>query len=275
MTTRDPPLILPISQNREMAVPLMGQHNLFAPRVGTKYPSLVNGYDIAFSCEADRGGTFYCKTDKFGRPIRATEWLLTHIANHLGIPTAECSEIYDPETNELVFGSRHALGAAAPAEAKAFLMQPQRNELGQPSAWPGAFLSGLYAYDLFTDNHDRGLNNFLLQQEGFTRRLIAFDFASADLAALAGRNFPVATSTTVKIGKLLRTQHGFFRQSAFEMVDRIAAIPAETIGSFLGSMPDDWMSRGQREGIYELWSKKRLGGRLTALRTGLADESLL
>lgn len=275
MTTRDTPIFLPLTQNREMVAWSMNQPQLFPLRVSTKYPSLVNSADLSFSCEADRGETFYCKSDKDGRIIRATEWLLTFLANHLGIPTAECAALIDPESGDRVFGSRQVLGAAAPAEAKAYLMQPQKNELGQPSAWPGAFLSGLYAFDLFVGNPDRGLNNFLLQREGLNRRLIAFDFASARLDILSGRNFPVATCPTVKIGKLLRSQHGIFRQSAFEMIDRIAATPAETIEAFLGSMPDDWLNRGQREGIHELWSKKRLGGRLTALRTGLADESLL
>jgi hypothetical protein len=59
------------------------------------------------------------------------------------------------------------------------------------------------------------------------------------------------------------------------MIDRLAAVPAETIAGFLNQMPGDWMSTEQREGISGLWSGNRIGGRLVALRTGIADESLL
>lgn len=59
------------------------------------------------------------------------------------------------------------------------------------------------------------------------------------------------------------------------MVDRLAAIPAETITRFLSLMPDDWMSAEQKESICELWSKHQIASRLAALRSGLGDESLL
>ena len=249
--------------------------SLFPLRISTIYPDLVNGADISFSCEADRGGTYYCKGDKGRRLIRATEWFCTHLAAHLGIPTPECAILEHPRTSETFFGSQQLSSLASDVELSTFLRNPQRGELGQPAEWPGAYLSGLYAFDLFVSNPDRGMNNFLLNREGLTRRLCVFDFASVDITVLAGMNFPVASDATVHIGRFLRDRHGFFRQAAFEMIDRLSAVPAETIAGFLKRMPGDWMHAEQREGICELWSGKRLGGRLAALRTGIADESLL
>ncbi len=155
------------------------------------------------------------------------------------------------------------------------LDDPPAGELGQPSSWPGAYLSQLYAFDLFAGNWDRSIQNFLLQNEGFTRRLCVFDFASCSLEGLAAIKFPVASDPTVRIGKFLRLRHGFFPKAAIEMIDRLAAIPAETITRFLSLMPDDWMSAEQKESICELWSKHQIASRLAALRSGLGDESLL
>ena len=276
MTEKHSPSILPISGRREIVTPSMSaQASLYPLRVSTIYPGGVNGADILYCCEVDKGGTFYCKADKDGRLIRATEWLCTHLAAHLNIVTAECAAIEDPHSGDTLFGSRQILSPASDFEAAKFLNTPQLGELGQPSEWPGAYLSGLYALDMFLNNPDRGKQNFFLQREGLRQRLFAFDFASARLDNLAGKNFPIASSATVGIGRFLRRKHGFFQRSAFEMIDRIAVIPAETIATFLGSMPKDWMSSEQREGICELWSGKRIGGRLMALRTGIADESLL
>lgn len=257
------------------SVVLTQQPSLFPLRVGTPYPTLVNGADIAFSCEAQSGGTYFCKRDKDGRHIRAAEWFFTHVARYLGIVTPECAILEDGNAQDTVFGSLQVIGEVAGFEAHQFLTTPSLGELGQPSEWPGAYLSGLYVIDLFIGNIDRSLKNFFVLQEGSNRRLCAYDFASANLAGLATRQFPVATCHTIQVGRFLRFRHSFFDRAANDMIDRIAAIPSEVIASFLKQMPGDWMSLKQREGICELWSARRFGGRLMALRTGIADGSLL
>ncbi len=254
---------------------MSAQPHLFPLRASTIYPGKPNGGDILFHCESDKGGTYYCKGDHSGRLIRATEWLLTHLAQHVGFATPECAVIEREHLGETFFGSRQVASPASSIELHAFLMTPQKNELGQPSSWPGAYLSQLYAFDLFVGNRDRSLTNFLLQKEGFTNRLCAFDFASANLLDMSDIKFSVASDITVGIGRLLRLRHGFFPKSAIETIDRIAAVPAETIAGFLRQMPSDWMSAEQKESICELWSKHRIASRLAALRSGLSDESLL
>lgn len=253
----------------------MEQDSLFPLRISTTYPEQVNGKHIRFSCQTDRGGLYYCKADADGRPIRVREWLFTNLARHVGIVTPECAVLERPETGETFFGSLQVASPAGPFEVQSFLSATQRDELGQPSGWLGSYLSGLCAYDLFCANPDRGFGNFLLSNEGFTKRLCAFDFGSASLRALRTTNFPVAPDATVRIGRVLRHRHGFFPRSAIEMVDRLAAVPEETIAGLLKHMPDDWMTAEDRGSIAGLWSRNRLGERLSALRSGIADESLL
>ena len=263
------------SRRRSLPSDMAQQPSLYPLRIGTRYPPLVNGADISFCCEAELGGTYFCKNDKDQRPIRATEWLFTHLARQVDLVTPECAVLEDPVSGETVFGSLNVKGAASPFEAKVFLGTPLKGDFGQPSEWPGRYLSGLYVFDLFVGNIDRSLEDFFILQDGYNRQLCSFDFASAELGVLSSRKFPVATTATIKVGRFLRSRHRFFDRAANEMVDRIAAVPADVIASILKPMPEDWLGKKQREDICELWSEKRFGGRLLALRTGIADESLL
>jgi hypothetical protein len=264
-----------IGKSWNVPVSMTAQQNLLNVRIGTRYPDPPPGADVLFFCEADQGGTYYCKGDKDGRPIRATEWLFTHLAQHLNLVTPEAAIMEDGDTGETFFGSLHANSVAADWALQSFLDSPQKNELDQPSSWPGAYLSGLYAFDLFSGNWDRSRRNFILQKEGFSSRLCAFDFASASLQNLSTTKFPVATDPTVGIGRFLRHRHGFFVRSAIEMINLIAAVPAETIAGILGPMPDDWMGVEQRKNVCELWSAGRIERRIAALRSGITDGSLL
>ncbi len=253
---------------------MSAQPSLFPLRINARLPNLANGADLSFNAYTNEG-LAYCKEDKDGRQIRATEFLFSSLANHLGIPTPNFRVIEDADTGSTAFGSMMPDSPAAETDTARFLSTAQTGELGQPSEWPGAYLSALYAFDLFAGNDDRCLKNFMLVQEGMNRRLCAFDFAAAKLNGLDGMQFPSASSSTVRYGRFIRNVHGIFVPQANEMIDRIASIPSETIAGFLKQMPIDWMSASQREKTCEIWSARRLGGRLLALRTGIADGTLL
>lgn len=80
---------------------------------------------------------------------------------------------------------------------------------------------------------------------------------------------------TMRHGRLLRSKHGFFVESALEMIDRIEAIPRGLIEGILRGMPDDWMAGAQRNDIVDAWSDKKIAVRLSALRAGIKDGSLI
>jgi hypothetical protein len=173
---------------------MAGQPSLFPLRITTIYPGGVNGADIRYMCETDHGGPYYCKGDKDGRLVRATEWFFTQLARHLNITTPDCAILEDPQSAETLFGSLQVTSTASLFEVRRFLSASRTGELGQPSEWPGAYLSALYAIDLFFGNGDRDYHNFLLQQEGLSRRLCAFDFAAGNIHGLARKNFQVSAS---------------------------------------------------------------------------------
>lgn len=244
---------------------------LFNKRVSTRFPA-PNGADISFSCFADTGEIYFCKADRDGRAIRATEWFFTRLANHVGIATPQCSVMEDPESGETYFGSRSVGSTHSMLRVRAFLLRAKTDELGRQSEWLGHYLAGLYAFDLFACNPDRQLSNFLLEDN--TRRLLAFDFASAHLSRLATTQFPIEGTPTLQVGRVLRKTHGFDAAFALEMVDRLAAVPSSLVESILGEIPGEWITSAQSEVVYEAWSD-RDQSRLSALRAGLKGGSLL
>ncbi len=230
------------------------QPSLFPKRVSTRYPLQPAGADIAFVCEVSEGGTYYCKDDTRGRPVRMTDWICTQLANHLGIATADCAIVED-ESGNTYFGSLQDRSTALRFSADDYLRRPQKGELGQPLEWLGRYLSRLYVLDLFIDNPDRDMPNFVLQAEGRALRLCAIDFAAANLLSLPSVQFPIAHGRTLPVGKLLRHLHDFFEESALEMIDRIAAVPQGIFAGFFSQIPADWASETQRDGIIGSWQE--------------------
>jgi hypothetical protein len=244
---------------------------LLPQRVSTIHSILPGGQDITLVCTTKEGGVFYCKDDKPNRHIRATEMLITRLAGHVNIATPYCS-VVEREDGSTLFGSLGNESTADELQVRDFLSRPETNEFGGPSPWLGRKLAALYVFDLFWGNPDRSLRNFILEHD--TRRLCAYDFAEVRLADLSHHRFPVENGNTIFVGRFLRHVHGFEPAYAFEMIDRLDAIPVEAIQTILSEMPNEWLPTDQREGLCEVWIKQR-SMRLSFLKAGLTDGSLL
>lgn len=231
---------------------------------------VVNGADIAFFCLTS-DGIFYCKEDKDGRRIRATEMVCTRLAGHVGILTPHCAVI-ENEFGETFFGSLSSSSPAGQFEVKAALTAKQTSEIGSPDPWLRSYLSGIYALDLALANPDRSFCNFLM--DASDRQLRAFDFASADLKSIAVDRFSIEGTNTLSVGRVLRSIHGFDLEAALEMIKRLEATPGKVVRRFLNELPEDWLSKGEGESLCDNW-ENRLGARLAALSAGLRDGSLL
>jgi hypothetical protein len=225
---------------------------------------------LAFGCIADDGAYYYCKIDTDNHPARAADWFGTRFASHLGLPTAQCAIIEDAEDGMEYFGSRLVPSLADRIAVGDFLLRPHNNELGQPGSWPGQFLSMLDALDRFLDNPDRGSDNFVLTRDGPQTNLCPIDLASARLFDCTTDGFPVERERTIFVGKQYRRIHGRHTESAMEMLDRIAAVPAATVLNFLNEMPDTWLNARQRGNFYDFWTDGRKEQRLKNLRSALS-----
>ena len=253
-----------------------GQAEMFPREINALLPFQPQGQHIEFA--ADVGGyTYYCKGDKNGCPLRATEWLASSLAMHLKIPVPDFAPIRNPMNGDVLFGSKGVWGTASPFEAATFLTTPpnQDKAMGDAYPWLSPYLSRLYVYDLFMGNPDRQLCNFLLVQDSGVKQLLAYDFASAKLDSLGITNFSIAETQTLQVGRSLRKLRAFNHASAIEMIDLIEAVPASMVHSFFATMPSDWLTDDDRGEICGFWSNGRVGERLAALRNGISDESLL
>lgn len=210
------------------------------------------------------GDVYYCKADRYGTAVCATEWFYTHLAAHLGIAVPDCARIHNPENDELLFGSKETFGTADRFEAQTLLLtSPNRDPaIGDPYPWLGSYLSRLYAFDLLIGNPDRQLVNYLLVNEGRGRRLLAYDFASSQLEFGSAANFEVADSKTMFVGRQLRKLRAFDLESAFELLDRVKAVPLSEVEGILRSIPQEWISDEFRGRVHEQWQKGSCGTEL-------------
>lgn len=248
------------------------QRPLFNRRISTLLPGQPNGRHIGFRCIADDGQFYYCKDDQDGLPIRASEWICTGLAEHLGIATA-ARAIIENDLGQTFFGSRSPKSLADEAEVSRILSSPAKGELGDPHPWLGQYLARLRAYDLFVDNPDRSVRNFVLDRDGSFQRLCAIDFASARLLKLPVSQFPVASEATICVGNVLQKMHGPHWDSAREMIDRIAAVPWAVVDGILRELPEEWLPQDQRGLLNEYWSGDPFRARIAQLRKTLSDGS--
>lgn len=250
---RESPLALSTGRGRQRVGFDPAEPMLIPHRITGRFPP-PNGADVAFySLTAE--GTFYCKEDKDGRPIRATEMLCTRLAGHSGILTPHCAVMED-DNGETYFGSLSPLSPAGTFEVRSALMTKATSELGSPDPWLGSYLSSLYALDLALANPDRSIANFLM--DAADRQLRAFDFASADLKKLATDRFSIEGTNTLSVGRVLRLKHGFDLDAALEMVKRLEATPVKVFRRFLGELPSGWMAQNEGDVLCDNW-ENRLG----------------
>lgn len=246
------------------------QPSLIPTRFQTIYAQQPQGKNAAFLCEAAEGGTYYCKHDLNNRPTRATEWFSHGLARALRITVPE-SRVMENANGHTFFGSRSLISNAGDFEVRDYLSRKQRNELGGASNWLGQYLSRIYVLDMFLNNPDRTVNNFLLGEN--LTRLCAIDFADSRLEDITSDRFPVATSNTVRHMRLIDTVHGFSLDMALEMIENIQAIPVSVIDGIIRGMPNDWILDYQIRQIHDAWAEGKIKFRLSALRSGLNDGS--
>jgi len=99
----------------------LSQSQLFPVRIGAKLPEFPIGKDLAFRCFSDVGDFYYAKEDKDGRPIRATEWIATKVADALGLSVAEAVVLEDKD-GQTYFGSLQPASLADDTECSRFLL---------------------------------------------------------------------------------------------------------------------------------------------------------
>jgi hypothetical protein len=224
--------------------------------------------------EADDHHMYYIKGDAHGRPVRASEWICTHISEAVGIgaPTPSAIEKND---GAVVFGSRRISGVADSAITVSYLSTPTALNVGIPVSGLTPILSSIYALDMFINNDDRHLGNYLTVDDKGTRRLYAFDFSRALFWQWPWNGFPQQGANTRRWGRMLQGLHGFDQNSAFGTLDRLSDLAPNTIEGFINAMPSDWLSAAIRAEFIDWWTSSAKKVRIAELRAGISNGTLL
>lgn len=246
---------------------------LFPRKTNFEFPA-PEGKDIFSLVEADNGKKYYLKADVGDTPVRASEWLAYRLAGTVGVPVPRCDFI-QTLSGDIAFGSEALDGASRRAETVLFLEGRTINELGVPNPGLQASLSAIHALDLFLNNVDRHMGNFLIVPDGEDRRLYAMDFARSFFWRWPWDGFPKPDDLTSEAWTELRERHGFDLSAALAIVNRLGIISASDVEGLLAHMPAHWLSNSLQS---ELLAYCRGGGwaaRVASLREGLGNGSIV
>jgi hypothetical protein len=84
-------------------------------------------------------------------------------------------------------------------------------------------------------------------------------------------DFPDSATETLAVARQLRQVHGFFEDSALQMLESIAAVPPTVVASFFRELPTEWIDAYEMGRIVDLWAGEGLGMRINLLREGLMN----
>lgn len=261
----------PIAVDVHLPVP-QRQHPLFARKAQMEFPPSTHSADALGEVEADDTFRYHVKGDANGSPVRASEWISTHLAEEVGI-TAPAPMVIEMLDGSTTFGSRRIAGAADALHTRAYLLSP--SNAGVPVTGLTPLLSAIYAFDMFIFNDDRHFGNYLSVDDMGKRRLYTFDFSRAFFWQWPWSGFPPPHCNTRFCGAILRQVHGFDPAAAQATLDRLSAVPADHLDGLFRRMPQGWISDSLRDQMLAWWRSPAKGARLDALKGGLTDGTAL
>ena len=250
----------------------VGQLGLFPRRTLTEFRPTRSTADCVAEAEVDDGLFYYLKIDKPRKAVRASEWLSTQLAEDVNIaaPPKALVQMFD---GTVVFGSRRIANVASEVTTTRYLLQSTLKE-GEVSGL-ARILSSIYVFDLFMNNDDRHLGNYLTVEDGDVRRLYAFDYSRSAFWDWPWNGYPGPGSNTRNSARLLRRCHGFDMQAADGVLERLSHISTEKILSVLSEMPADWLDAAMRQSFLVMWDGQGRSDRLETIRKGVVDGWLL
>lgn len=192
-----------------------------------------NGADIYMSVEADNGVQYHLKLDRAERWTRASEWLCYRLAQLVGVPVPRCEPIRTFD-NDVAFGSENIGSVFRQIETYRLLNAFSLNEVGQCTTGIQLPLSVIHTFDMFVNNVDRHLGNFVsIEKDGFLE-LLAIDFSRAFFWRWPFDGFMSANEPTREVWVGLRERHGFDRDAALSLTNRLASVTAAQVDGILG-----------------------------------------
>lgn len=227
--------------------------------------------DCSQVCRCDDGSDYAVKDDMTVAEVPHSEWFCTHLGELVGLASPPCKVVN--VQGKPCFGSRWETGHSA----KDWWVRAKAGVIDFASLAPT--LSRIYAFDLFVNNVDRHLTNYIVREQHFGTALLAFDYSRAWL--VNGMPPPIlpmdGSHKTVMVIKALRSLFGefFVEDEASHVLDRLESISSSNIDAIISAHPKEWLTEKQHHAIIAWWKSEVRTSRISDIRKGVKDGSYL
>lgn len=211
--------------------------------------------------QGDDGLTYILKRVGDDHPLSpASEYVCTRLAQQIQLPVCPCHVAQLPG-GEMVFASREEGGILDATDAFRLLTT-------QLAAF-APMLSRWFAFDLFTHNEDRHLNNFIFRAGGMGHVLLGIDFGRALLAAdWPSTRPPLPACNTTHVQQVLHADVPYPAAQALDTIARLGTVDDAWLAGVIREIPDAWLDAKVRRMLTRWWHRHR-HKRLNLLRRHL------
>lgn len=241
-------------------------------------PSKLGSADLKEVCRCDDGSDYAIKKNEphphRSRSIARTahnEFFCYRLGHIVGIASPN-HHIVEINTGQLVFGSRFESGLQDKWWDDVIHGKIPQNEI-MPT------LARIYAFDLFVHNVDRHANNLIVRKQHFGYSAIAFDYSRAwSFHGIPPPPLPMSPSeNTIVLQRQLSRHISNYVDAAStsEVLENLEAIDGTVIKKILDQQPDSWLTKVESQAIIDWWVSPRKNERISAIRDGIKDGSLL
>lgn len=250
-----------LGPRRRGGLPQAQQGTLWPIPVQMLVPAPFGTADCKFVAIVGGGAKYVVKRAGDGPGIVLSEWLCGRLALDIGLAAPQISML-ELQGGELCFGSRmvDAFPTVPVAQYLRSLTDPNphRKEL---ASW--------YAFDLFVNNIDRHLGNYLLTRPA--RELLGIDYSRAYSAtAWPVPITPLKMCNTIQARNMLRGVD-YCRKTALGTVARVLALPDSWMNRELSAVPSNWFHGNAQPRALDRWWRKARPKRLELLRRHLGN----
>ncbi len=252
------------------------QKNMYPVDIVELHPSPLGTKHLRFIGSGRDGNDYAIKRisdDKTGT-IPATEFFCYELARLLNITTPEWS-VVKLEGDELAFGSVWH----GESELDDVLQRIKFFDGNVGVKNLGEQLSKIFAFDLFVNNTDRHLGNYLFRTSGYSnnKTIIAFDFGLSWWGyGLGGLDvLDLVCNTQVNFAAITHSKIMIKTQESLKMLADIAKVNSAEIKTIVDGIPEQWLKLSHRHELIQWWGSEEFLIRLEKLRQEIKRHELV
>lgn len=233
--------------------------------------STLGSADCALICRCDDGSDYAIKDQAKNAAMPHSEWFCTRLVEEAGIAAPTC-RVVDVE-GEKCFGSRWETGH----NPKDWWLRALAKEIDFALLAPT--ISRIFAFDLFVNNDDRHLNNYIVREQHFGIAMLSFDFSRSWLCnGVPPPDLPMAGSTNTMMAiRFLLKEFGKFIiiEECNTVLDNLYFIGVEKVDDIIDEHPNEWLTNEQKDAVRNWWISPERLDRIAKIKEGIGNGTYL